>query len=91
MNQPSVTSQSNEPSPLKRAGTASRLGFIEAKPVAFVSHYKAESAMEARFLQTELEGRLQRKVFLDSDDLKDLRLLMDNVRECDTLILLQTY
>ena len=31
--------------------------------------------MEARFLQTELEVLLGRKCFLDSDDLRDLRLL----------------
>ena len=43
---------------------------------AFVSHYKAEAAMEARYLQGELEAALPgRRVFLDSDDLHDLRLL----------------
>ena len=42
-----------------------------SKPyAAFVSHFKAEAAMEARWLQTELTNALNRKVFLDSDDLQ---------------------
>ena len=36
---------------------------------AFVSHMKAEAAMEARFLQIELESQTGEHVFLDSDDL----------------------
>ena len=45
---------------------------------AFISHYKAEAAMEARYLQNELEAALPgRRVFLDSDDLHDLRLLKE--------------
>ena len=46
--------------------------------------------MEARFLQTELEGLFQKRVFLDSDDLRDLRKLQDHVRECDCFILVQS-
>ena len=46
--------------------------------------------MEARFLQTELEALLGRKCFLDSDDLRDLRLLQQAVRESDCLILVQS-
>jgi len=57
---------------------------------AFISHYKGEAAMEARFLQTELEALLGRKCFLDSDDLRDLRLLQQAVRESDCLILVQS-
>ncbi|EOD13874.1 hypothetical protein EMIHUDRAFT_451930 [Emiliania huxleyi CCMP1516] len=49
-----------------------------------------EAAMEARFLQTELEALLGRKCFLDSDDLRDLRLLQQAVRESDCLILVQS-
>ena len=37
--------------------------------------------MEARFLQTELEATLKQKVFLDSDDLRDLRQLMAFARQ----------
>ena len=45
---------------------------------AFISHFKAEAAMEARYLQNELEAALPgRRVFLDSDDLHDLRLLKE--------------
>ena len=46
--------------------------------------------MEARHIQTELERLLERRVFLDSDDLTDLRLLLDAVRESDCLLLLQS-
>ena len=46
---------------------------------AFLSHYKMEAAMEARYLQSELEGALNQRCFLDSDDLKDLRLLKEAV------------
>ena len=37
---------------------------------AFISHMKLEGAMEARFLQTELESHLKEHCFLDSDDLE---------------------
>ena len=57
---------------------------------AFISHYKVEAAMEARFLQTELEVLLGTKCFLDSDDLRDLRFLQQSVRESDVLILVQS-
>ncbi|EOD15964.1 hypothetical protein EMIHUDRAFT_451583 [Emiliania huxleyi CCMP1516] len=49
-----------------------------------------EAAMEARFLQTELEVLLGRKCFLDSDDLRDLRLLQQAVRESEVLLLVQS-
>jgi len=57
---------------------------------AFISHYKVEAAMEARFLQTEIEALLGRKCFLDSDDLRDLRLLQQSVRNSDCLIVVQS-
>ena len=47
---------------------------------AFLSHYKLEASMEARFLQNELENALDgRRVFLDSDDLHDLGRLREAV------------
>ena len=46
--------------------------------------------MEARFLMEKLEAQLGKEVFLDSDDLKDLRLLLDHVRESDALVVLQS-
>ena len=59
---------------------------------AFLSHAKAEAAMEARFIQTQMEAMdpRQRRVFLDSDDLTDLRMLLDHVRDSDCLVLLLT-
>ena len=46
--------------------------------------------MEARFLKTELERMLGAEIFLDSDDLKDLRKLGEHVVDSDVLILLQS-
>lgn len=47
----------------------------DCKYAAFISHYKSEAAMEARFLKGELEERLNAPVFLDSDDLRNLNQL----------------
>jgi hypothetical protein len=57
---------------------------------AFISHMKAEASMEARFVQAELEALLSRRVFLDSDDLRDLSQLTQHVRESEVLILVQS-
>ena len=57
---------------------------------AFVSHCKVDAAMEARFLQMELEAKLGRPCFLDSDDLRDLTELQQQVRNSDTLIFVQS-
>ena len=46
--------------------------------------------MEARYLQSELMKNLECECFLDSDDLSDLRLLLDHVRKSDVLLILQT-
>ena len=46
--------------------------------------------MEARFIQEKLESTLERLVFLDSDDLKDLTHLTQHVRDADALVLVQT-
>ena len=56
----------------------------------FLSHYKKEAATEARLCQMELEKLLGAPVFLDSDNLRDLRTLLNDVRESDVLVLLQT-
>jgi len=56
----------------------------------FISHYKAEAAMEARWLQGELQERLGGKAFLDSDDLRDLRELQESVRDSEVLVVLQS-
>ena len=57
---------------------------------AFVSHAKAEAAMEARFVQTWLEERLSARVFLDSDNLRDLTQLERHVKESAVLVLIQS-
>ena len=57
---------------------------------AFVSHMKAEAAMEARFVQSEIETISGRCCFLDSDDLKDLSQLTKHVRDSEVLVLVQT-
>ena len=46
--------------------------------------------MEARFLQLELERLTDEMVFLDSDDLRNLKLLVDHVKASRALLLLQT-
>ena len=39
---------------------------------AFLSHYKVEAGMEARYLKMELEGIIKEPCFLDSQDLRNL-------------------
>ena len=55
-----------------------------------MSHYKYEAAEAARYITDKLEGRLGVPVFLDSDDLSDLRKLCEQVVQSDVLILLLT-
>ena len=59
----------------------------------FLSHYKNEASAEARVLKTELV-RIMRTpddtVFLDSDQLHDLRDLLQNVADSDALVLMNT-
>ena len=57
---------------------------------AFVSHAKADASMEARYLQTELEKRTRRRVFLDSDDLRDLSQLAAHVLDSDVIVIVQS-
>ena len=62
-----------------------------SKPfAAFLSHHKLACAMEARYLKSELERALGAEIFLDSDDLKDLRKLGQHVVDSDVLVLLQS-
>ena len=46
--------------------------------------------MEARHCASELEQTLGAPVFLDSDDLTDLRELLEQVRESDVLLFFQS-
>lgn len=67
-------------------------GAPRTKPkfAAFMSHAKAEAAMEARFVQAWLEQKLEASIFLDSDDLRDLTQLTQHVRDSDVLVLIQS-
>ena len=48
---------------------------LKRKYAAFLSHFKMEAASDARYLKDTLERILQAPVFLDSDNLSDLRAL----------------
>jgi hypothetical protein len=64
----------------------------------FLSHFKHECGTEARLVQQNLKPILEREpvegasneVFLDSDDLSDLRNLLVHVRQSKALVLLQS-
>jgi hypothetical protein len=63
----------------------------QRKFLAFVSHHKRDCATEARFIKDRLEplllnGQNNGEVFLDSDDLVDLRLLLTNVKNSEVLV-----
>ena len=55
---------------------------------AFLSHYKEECGADARIVKQMMPGSGQ--AFLDSDDLTDLRLLMEHVKQSECLVLLQS-
>eukprot|EP00929_Paragymnodinium_shiwhaense_P102141 TRINITY_DN65327_c0_g1_i1.p1 TRINITY_DN65327_c0_g1~~TRINITY_DN65327_c0_g1_i1.p1 ORF type:complete len:1298 (-),score=269.62 TRINITY_DN65327_c0_g1_i1:94-3987(-) len=57
---------------------------------AFLSHYKKECALEARFLQGQLESvfGFGAQVFVDTEELQDMRLLLSHVRESDCILVL---
>jgi|EP01047_Picozoa_sp_COSAG01_P058344 hypothetical protein len=57
---------------------------------AFLSHYKNEAAADARHVKDKLVQALGAPVFLDSDDLMDLRNLCHQVSMSDVLLLFQT-
>jgi hypothetical protein len=57
---------------------------------AFMSHYKTEAAADARHIKDKLVDKLSAPVFLDSDDLMDLRNLCHQVSMSDVLVLFQT-
>lgn len=82
--------------PLMRCGPefAQKLKRIEENTrctfFCFISHYKAEGAMQARWLKNELERELGQQVFLDSDNLFRINEIEDHVRESHVMLLLQT-
>jgi hypothetical protein len=61
--------------------------------VCFLSHYKMEAAAEARIMKAELVRALKvpdEQIFLDADNLTDLRDLLNNVANSDVMILMWT-
>ena len=81
-------SAANAPRPSLRGDGKNRSG---KRFAAFLSHHKVAAAMDARFVKDKLEQMLGggAEVFLDSDNLQDLRLLLDHVRNSDVLVLFQ--
>eukprot|EP01047_Picozoa_sp_COSAG01_P015689 COSAG01_NODE_789_length_13572_cov_322.875158_8_plen_445_part_00 len=66
---------------------------IEKEFAGFLSHYKQEAAAEARILKLELCKALRTNndtIFLDADNLSDLRQLQTSVTNSDTFILMLT-
>ena len=59
---------------------------------AFLSHYKLECGTEARLVHEKLKPLLGagQEVFLDSDDLQDLRRLLEHVKDSKVIVLLQS-
>ena len=77
---------------------ATTKGEAQKKFAGFLSHFKMECGTEARLVQLQLKPIMQRApvstatsdIFLDSDDLSDLRNLLQHVRETQVLVLLQS-
>ena len=72
---------------------------LPAKAFAgFLSHYKLECGTEARLVQQNLRPIIEKnptecsstEIFLDSDDLSDLRNLLQHVKDSQSLVLLQS-
>ena len=64
---------------------------LDGQYAAFkMSHYKTEAAADARHVKDKLVEKLGVPVFLDSDDLQDLRNLCHQVSMSDVLVLFQT-
>ena len=91
---PSIESGPTQPAAALGAApkAAARRTSGPKKFAAFLSHCKADAAMEARYLQGEMERGVNdgRSIFLDSDDLRDLTQLQQHVRDSDVLVLLQS-
>ncbi len=72
------------------------------KYLAFWSHFKAEAGITARLLHEKIELRCKSrqdenptllsnaKTFIDSDDLKDLRSLLDSVKKSHKIVVILT-
>ena len=86
-----------------KPGASSTDGLLGASSIVkafagFLSHYKLECGTEARLVQQNLRPIIEKNpiegsshdVFLDSDDLSDLRNLLQHVMQTKVLVLLQT-
>ena len=64
----------------------------ETRCAAFLSHFKLQAGTEARLVHSELKEVIgtDKEIFLDSDDLQDLRHLLTFVKQAEVLVLLQT-
>ena len=58
--------------------------------VGFLSHFKREAASDARHLKDQLQDILGAPMWLDSDNITDLNTVLEAVRSCEVLLLLQT-
>ena len=59
--------------------------------VCFLSHYKVEAGMEARYMKDELEKILKEPCFLDSQDLRNLKLMIsEGLLRSDVVVILGT-
>ena len=64
-----------------------RPGARETKAVAFLSHYKAEAATDARYLYDLLRKMLRAPIYLDSSSLIDLRqLFTEGIHQSDSVL-----
>jgi|MDSY01.2.fsa_nt_gb hypothetical protein len=82
------------------SGDTADASAILKKFAAFLSHFKQECGTEARLVQQNLKAIIEKAplegcggradIFLDSDDLSDLRHLLDHVRDTKCLVLLQS-
>ena len=80
----------------KSSGGVVDLRVALKKYAGFLSHFKLECGTEARLVQQNLKaiveknpiGQSTNEIFLDSDDLSDLRNLLQHVRETQVLVLL---
>eukprot|EP00966_Prymnesium_polylepis_P063146 1465915-Prymnesium_polylepis.1 len=97
MEQELVLEMPDSPASLSRRGSSLSPSMLMLPPrcswvprqkfACFLSHYKMEAASEARYLKDLLQRMLDAPVFLDSEDLVDLRDLFDGgVRSSDTLV-----
>jgi hypothetical protein len=87
---PKMHIQDVAPSVLFKASEGASRATKRNRFSAFLSHYKNETGTEARLVQNLLKGLVDGEVFLDSDNLQDLRLLLEQVQDSDVLILFQS-